>query len=174
MVDRRRGRLEGGAGVTVWEQAGWLSVGGAVGVNARFWLGQAMQRVAGQGFPWATWAINVSGSFAIGLLTVVLARWLPHPAARLAAVTGFLGGFTTYSTFALEGHTLWERGDRGLAAVYVAATVAAGVVAVTLGLALGRAVTERDLREGMREPVERMGRIVDGRDEVEGIEGEIK
>jgi CrcB protein len=75
-----------------WQQVALLSVGGSLGVNARYWLGVAISRRMGAQFPWATLTINVSGSFAIGLLTVLLARWLPHPQMRLLVVVGFLGG----------------------------------------------------------------------------------
>ena len=95
-----------------WYQVALLSVGGSLGVNARYWLGVAITRWAGPQFPWATLAINVSGSFAIGLLTVLLARWLPHPHMRLLLVVGFLGGYTTFSSFSAEALVLWERGER--------------------------------------------------------------
>ncbi len=80
----------------------------------RYWLGVAISRWAGPQFPWATLAINVSGSFAIGLLTVLLSRWLPHPHMRLLVVVGFLGGYTTFSSFSAEALVLWERGERWL------------------------------------------------------------
>jgi CrcB protein len=118
-----------------------LSAGGVLGVNARYWLGLWMNRWASPQFPWATFAINVSGSFAIGFLTVALARWLPHPNARLLLITGLLGGYTTFSTFAHESHTLWDRGERGLALVNMAGSVLAGFVAVFLGIALAHLVT---------------------------------
>ena len=75
-----------------WYQVVALSVGGVLGVNARYWLGVVINRWSGAQFPWATFAINISGSFAIGLLSVLLARWVPHPLARLLVVVGFLGG----------------------------------------------------------------------------------
>ena len=124
-----------------WSQVALLSVGGMLGVNARYGLGLWVSRWASPQFPWATWLINVTGSFAIGFLSVVLARWVPHPNARLLLVVGFLGGYTTYSSFALESLTLWERGERGLGVAYVVSTVFAGLMAVALGAALGRAVT---------------------------------
>jgi CrcB protein len=91
-------------------------------------------------FPWATVTINVSGSFAIGFLTTALARWLPHPHVRLCVLIGFLGGYTTFSTFAFESLTLWERGEVRLAIVNVVGTVVAGLVAVSLGVALANAL----------------------------------
>lgn len=123
-----------------WQVAA-LSLGGVFGVNARFWLGAGINRWASPQFPWATFLINVSGSFAIGFLTVVLSRWLPHPNLRLMVITGFLGGYTTFSSFSHEALTLWERGERGLGLAYMAGSVGAGFLAVTLGVALAREVT---------------------------------
>jgi CrcB protein len=72
-------------------QVGVLSLGGVLGVNARFWLGLLINRWTGPQFPWATFVINVTGSFLIGFLTMVLSHWLPHPSLRLMVITGFLG-----------------------------------------------------------------------------------
>jgi CrcB protein len=114
-------------------QIALLSLGGAFGVNARYWFGLFINRWAGSQFPWATFVINVSGSFAIGFLTMLLARWLPHQNFRLLVITGFLGGYTTYSSFAFESLTLWERGQRGGSLLYIGCTVLFGFLAVTLG-----------------------------------------
>ena len=124
---------------------GWLPVlmltlGGTLGVNARYFLGVWVSRWAGPPFPWATFVVNVSGSFAIGFLATFLARSLPHPHYRLLVVNGFLGGYTTYSAFAFETVSLWEHGEKWLGLVYTASTVVAGVAAVALGVALARAV----------------------------------
>jgi CrcB protein len=121
-----------------WYQVAVLSVGGVLGVNTRYWLGVVINRWTGPQFPWATFTINVSGSFAIGMVTVLLARWLPHPYARLLVVVGFLGGYTTFSSYSLESLALWERGERGLCVAYMAGSVAAGFAAVVVGTALGR------------------------------------
>jgi CrcB protein len=118
-----------------------LSLGGVLGVNARYWFGVSVSRWTTQAFPWATFLINVSGSFLIGFLTMLLARWLPHQNFRLLVVTGFLGGYTTYSSFAFESLTLWERGERGLSLGYMASTLLVGFVAVALGVALARNLT---------------------------------
>jgi CrcB protein len=129
--------------VEPWIKVAALSVGGALGVNARFWLGVWMSKWAGAQFPWATFTINVSGSFAIGFLTVALTRWLPHPNARLLVVVGFLGGYTTFSTFSFDSLNLWERGERALAAANVVGSVVLGLAAAALGLALARGLVER-------------------------------
>jgi CrcB protein len=129
--------------VETWYQVVVLSVGGVLGVNARYWLGVAISRSTGTQFPWATLTINVTGSFAIGLFTVFLSRWLPqHPHARLLVVVGFLGGYTTFSSFSFETMTLWERGEHGLCLTYVLGSVVAGLTAVLLGTALGRVLVD--------------------------------
>jgi CrcB protein len=117
-----------------------LSLGGALGVNARYWLGAWMSRWTSPQFPWATFTINVSGSFAIGFLTMALARWLPHPHIRLLVVVGFLGGYTTFSTFSFDSLALWERGEIGLALTNMVASVVVGFLAVGLGAGLARAL----------------------------------
>jgi CrcB protein len=117
-----------------------LSIGGVLGVNARYWLGLWMNQWASPKFPWATFTINVTGSFAIGFLTIVLARWLPNANARLFLITGLLGGYTTFSAYSFESLSMWERGDRWAAFAYVFGSVLAGLIAVTLGVALARAV----------------------------------
>jgi len=116
----------------------WLSIGGAVGVNARYWLAAAIERAIGGRFPWATFTINVSGAFAVGLLATLMTRLGSNPPARLLAVVGFLGGYTTFSTFALESHRLAESGAAGRSLGYMLGSVAAGLCAVALGVALGR------------------------------------
>jgi fluoride exporter len=117
-----------------------LSLGGALGVNARYWLSVLVVRWTGTRFPWATILINVTGSFAIGFLAVILAHRWPHPLGRLLLITGFLGGYTTFSSFTYESLKLWEDGERGLSLANTFGSVAAGLVAVTLGVALGRTV----------------------------------
>lgn len=126
---------------------GWdvllLSAGGALGVNARYGLATWMTgRGVTSRYPWSTFAINVSGSLAIGLVATILARWpasQAHP-ARLFLVVGFLGGYTTFSTFAIEGQSLWQRREVAASLAYLAGSVAAGFVAVVLGIAIGRGI----------------------------------
>ncbi len=115
-----------------------LSIGGALGVNARYWAAVGIDRWVGTRFPWATFAINVSGSFAIGLAATLLARRDLHSPARLLLITGFLGGYTTFSTFAFEARALWGRGQAGASLLYATGSVAAGVLAVVLGIAAAR------------------------------------
>jgi len=128
--------------VETWLKVIVLSLGGTFGVNARYWLGVWMNRWTSPQFPWATVAINVSGSFAIGFLAAALTRWLPHPHVRLLLITGFLGGYTTFSTFEYDTLTLWERGERTLMAANLLGSVVIGLAAVWLGSALARVVLE--------------------------------
>jgi CrcB protein len=124
-----------------------LSAGGALGVNARYWLGVWMSRWTSPQFPWATVVINVSGSFLIGLLSVALTRWMPHPHIRLMVITGFLGGYTTFSTFEYDTLILWERGDILLTAANVIGSVAVGFLAVLLGTALARGLADPEVKQ---------------------------
>ena len=125
----------------IWTKVVVLSIGGTLGVNARYWLGTWINRWTNPQFPWATVIINVSGSFLIGFLAVVLTRWMPHPNIRLMVITGFLGGYTTFSTFENEAMTLWERGEGILMAANLIGSVTAGLGAVVLGTALARGLT---------------------------------
>jgi CrcB protein len=121
-----------------------LSLGGVAGVNSRYWLGVWINRWASSQFPWATFVINVSGSFAIGFLTALLARWSPHSHIRLLVVVGFLGGYTTFSTFAIESVTLWQRGEWAASLANMGGSVLAGCAAVVLGAALAQGVAQPD------------------------------
>ncbi|WP_406699873.1 fluoride efflux transporter CrcB [Singulisphaera sp. Ch08] len=117
-----------------------LTVGGAIGVNARHFVGIWVRNWAGHHFPWGTFLINVSGSFAIGFLAMALERWLPSPRLRLLIVTGFLGGYTTFSSYMMESMLLWERGEMFRACAYFVGSAAAGLLAVIIGMAFGRSI----------------------------------
>jgi CrcB protein len=116
----------------------FLSLGGILGVNARYWLGEWITLRLGPRFPWGTFFANASGAFLIGALAVLLARWLPHTHARLFVITGFLGGYTTFSSYTFEALNLWERGEPGRAMVYLFGSLVAGAVAVVLGVVIAR------------------------------------
>jgi fluoride exporter len=126
----------------IWTKVIVLSIGGTLGVNARYWLGAWISRLTSPQFPWATVIINVTGSFLVGFLTVVLTRWMPHANIRLMVITGFLGGYTTFSTFENDALTLWERGEGILMAGNLIGSVAAGFGAVLLGTAMARGLAE--------------------------------
>jgi fluoride exporter len=121
--------------------SGLLSValGSVLGGMARYFISGFVARRVGETFPWGTLLVNVSGAFVIGILgaralddTSIFAE--PDP--WLFAVTGFLGCYTTVSSFSLQSLALAREGERGLAAGYVALSVGLCLGAVTLGFAL--------------------------------------
>jgi CrcB protein len=90
-------------------------------------------------FPWGTFWINVSGSFALGLLlTFVLERWPPTRFVRPFAAVGFLGAYTTFSTFGVEADLLFSAGRILIGVAYVLGSLAGGLTAAYLGITLGR------------------------------------
>lgn len=120
-------------------------VGGAVGTLARYLL-DAHHPVAPGGFPWVTLVANLTGSFAIGLL-VPLTEHVAHraPWVRPLLMIGFLGGWTTYSSLAVDASLLARHGDLAVGAAYLVATVAGGLALVVSGHALGRRAVDRRL-----------------------------
>ena len=118
-----------------------IAGGGAVGAVARFLVSTGVYRLLGRDFPWGTLAVNVIGSFSMGLLFVLLLeRSLIGPEARAAILVGFLGSFTTFSTFSLETLTLVEQGETLRALLNVAASVLLCVVACWAGIIAARAL----------------------------------
>ncbi|HVI27550.1 fluoride efflux transporter CrcB [Hansschlegelia sp.] len=117
-----------------------VALGGALGSVARYLVNVAAARAFGMSFPWGTFTVNVVGGFVMGLIAAMLAFRSGSQELRVFLMTGVLGGFTTFSAFSLDAVTLWERGDAGLAAGYVAASVALSIAALFGGLALGRAL----------------------------------
>ena len=119
----------------------WIGVAGFAGAVCRYWLDGVVSRVTGGGFPWGTWVVNVSGCLLIGVLATVLnERLMPHPALRLSVTIGFVGAYTTFSTFAYETVRLAQDGAVGIALVNVVASVVTGVVACWVGILVGRAL----------------------------------
>ncbi|MFI5393183.1 MAG: fluoride efflux transporter CrcB, partial [Myxococcota bacterium] len=117
-----------------------VAVAGAIGALIRWGLGTAIGQRFPQ-FPWATMVINVTGSFLLGLLFVVLTeRTTASPAMRLTLTTGLMGAYTTFSTFSLETFRLMEDGAYAHAGLNVAGNVVLGLVAVAFGIGLGRAM----------------------------------
>jgi CrcB protein len=119
-----------------------VSLGGALGATARWAVAEALPHDAGR-FPWSTAVANVVGCFLIGVLMVlVVERWSHRPLARPFLGTGFLGGFTTFSTYAVDTRGLLAAGRPAVAATYLLGTLAVGLLAVVAGLRL----TERVVR----------------------------
>ena len=120
---------------------GYLIVflGGGLGAALRHGVNLAVARALGTAFPYGTLLINITGSFIMGLVAAYFAfkgdatqHW------RLFLTTGILGGYTTFSAFSLDAALLYERGELGMAALYVTASVALSVVGLFAGLALVR------------------------------------
>jgi len=113
-----------------------VGVGGSIGSIFRFLISRMIPFVQGH-FPWATFIINITGCFIIGLLIGLLFK---HPASaenmRLLLVAGFCGGFTTFSTFSLENVFMYQSGNYLALALYIILSVILGFSAVFLGLAL--------------------------------------
>ena len=124
-----------------------VAAGGALGAPARYGLGLLVPG-GGDGFPWGTFAVNISGSLALAVLVVVVAEVLDEAgplARRLRSVlgVGFLGAYTTYSSYALEVDTLARDGHAGMALLYASVSLVAGVAAAAVGLALARRLLVR-------------------------------
>ncbi|MFC4456535.1 fluoride efflux transporter CrcB [Deinococcus sonorensis] len=118
-----------------------IALGGALGALARHALSVLIQTRLGQGswaaFPLGTLVINVLGSFLLGLVITLNLRGLLSPALRLAFGTGFVGAFTTFSTFEWESDLLLRNGEAGRAALYLLGNLLGGYVAVLLGRWVG-------------------------------------
>ncbi len=117
--------------------------GGALGTLARYLLA-AHHPAAADAFPWVTLLVNLTGSFAIGMLVPLTEHVAPRATwARPLLVIGFLGGWTTYSSLAVDATLLLRHGDAATCAAYLAATVAGGLALVVAGHAAGRRLTDR-------------------------------
>jgi fluoride exporter len=117
-------------------------LGGGVGAALRHGVNIAMARWLGTAFPYATLTENVTGSLVMGLFAGYFAFAGEVPQHwRLLLTTGFLGGYTTFSAFSLDTALLYERGELGLAALYVALSVALSIGGLFAGLAIVRHLT---------------------------------
>lgn len=115
----------------------YVAFGGALGAVLRYVTGLGVLRLVGSGFPMAIITVNIIGSFLMGLLVVMAARrGFEH--LNLLILTGFLGGFTTFSAFSLETVTLIERGQNMAALIYVLISVVGSILALALGVWLAR------------------------------------
>ncbi len=116
-----------------------IGAGGALGALLRFWVSTAVYAWLGRGFPWGTLAVNLLGSLAMGVLYILLLeRLTTGPEVRALLLVGFLGAFTTFSTFSIETFNLIEQAEIGKALLNVGVSVVACVLAAWAGVILGR------------------------------------
>lgn len=115
-----------------------VAVGGAAGTAARYGVTRVVPVEAGS-FPWAVFAVNVTGCLLLGaLLTCIVERWPPSRYVRPFAAIGFLGGFTTFSTFVVDADLLVRDGHVATAVGYVASSLVVGLSAVYAGIGTAR------------------------------------
>lgn len=127
-----------------------IAVGGGLGAEARFAIGRLLPTVPGH-FPWGTFVTNVLGCLCIGALMVLITEvWSAHRLLRPFLGVGVLGGFTTFSTYAVEVRDLLRPGSVAVAFGYLAGTVVCALLAVIMGVALTRWVTGAARRAGRR------------------------
>lgn len=116
-----------------------VMLGGAIGAGARHLTGRAALALWGPGFPWGTLIVNLAGGLAMGLLAGWLAaRSSGDEALRYLLGVGVLGGYTTFSAFSLETANMLQRGDYGVALLYILASVIGSVAALFAGLQIAR------------------------------------
>ena len=118
-------------------QIGSVGVAGALGALTRYTLGRFIAERAGSQFPLGTLLINVSGAFVIGLLFALTEHRMIPPTLQVVLATGFLGGYTTFSTMSWEGVQLVLGGSTRLSLLYFGGNIVLGLLAVTVGLLVG-------------------------------------
>jgi CrcB protein len=118
-----------------------VAAGGALGAVSRYVVMSQIGHWLGHGFPYGTLAVNILGSFVLGSFVEVSALvWSPSPELRSLIVVGFLGALTTFSTFSLDVYFLADRGDVGMAWLYIALSILLGVGGFLAGLQLFRLI----------------------------------
>lgn len=118
-----------------------VAVGGALGAVSRYLMMIGIGSWLGHGFPYGTLIVNVIGSFMLGSLMETMALvWSPAPEVRTFIVVGLLGAFTTFSTFSLDAVILAQRGEYGLAGLYILGSVAFGIIGFMGGMMVFRQV----------------------------------
>lgn len=116
-----------------------IAVGGTLGCWARYGMTNLVQSIYGRDFPYATMSINLLGSFLMGFLFIeTVERLSTSPALRVGILTGFLGGYTTFSTFSMESVLLVEQGYVLRAALYMALSTILGYIAAFGGVYIAR------------------------------------
>ena len=115
-----------------------IGLGGGLGSVARWLISKFLNPFVTHGFPWGTFLVNLVGCFLIGILGGVLTREGSSESTKLFWITGFLGGFTTFSTFSLESLTLLMSGESLLGLAYIGATLAGTLTAAWAGIWMTR------------------------------------
>lgn len=117
-----------------------VALGGALGALGRWAASSWIQGRTGLQFPWGTLGVNLAGAFLLGVAYGTFEHIQLSAATRAFMTLGFLGAFTTFSTFSYEAVLLLQRGETGRALGYVGGSVVAGLLAVVVGLAVGRSL----------------------------------
>ncbi|MEJ2530111.1 MAG: fluoride efflux transporter CrcB [Gammaproteobacteria bacterium] len=118
-----------------------IAAGGAVGALLRFWTSNGVHILLGRSFPFGTLSVNIIGSLAMGLLYVLfLERMTVEPEVRAALLVGFLGAFTTFSTFSIETLNLVEQAEYVKALTNIVVSVLGCVFAAWIGMKIGRQI----------------------------------
>ena len=116
-----------------------IAIGGILGCWARYAMTNLVQAIYGRDFPYATLSINVLGCFLMGFIFIeTLERLTISPTLRIGILTGFIGGFTTFSTFAMETLLLAEQGETGRSVLYVVLSLILGLMAAFGGAYMAR------------------------------------
>ncbi len=118
-----------------------IALGGALGAVIRHFVSVGAVHYIGHGYPWGTIIVNILGSFLMGIMIGKFSH-MSHvlPEVRVLLTTGFLGAFTTFSTFSLDFITLWERGEMLHALSYILVSVIFSILALAIGLWIMRSV----------------------------------
>lgn len=125
----------------MWQKLLFLAVAGACGTLARYGLSGLVQRVAGTGFPWGTVSVNALGCLLFGLVWTLTSERFPGTGEmRIVVLTGFLGAFTTFSTYMAETGNLLADGEQMYAIGNILLQNGVGVVLFFVGMALGRLI----------------------------------
>ena len=118
-----------------------IAVGGAAGAVARYLVNTTISQRWPSAFPWGTLAVNLSGSLVLGVLfALTVERGVLPASSRAPVMIGFIGAYTTFSTFMLESWRLVEDGAVGLAVANIVGSCLLGLVAVFIGVAIGRGI----------------------------------
>lgn len=116
-----------------------IAAGGALGAVSRFCLGNLISRIIGSALPYGTFVINIVGCFFMGLImTMIIERGMLSAAWRLLLCVGFLGGFTTFSSFGYETLMLLQEENIVAALAYVGGSIILGLMSAALGVAVGK------------------------------------